>query len=77
MQIKVFGLGCKKGHETEKVVKEVVSETGSDAVVDHVTDIAEIARQGIFTTPAVVVHGTVKSVGKAPSKAEVKTWLGK
>lgn len=77
MQIKVLGPGCKKCHETEKVVKEAVSEAGSDAVVEYITDIAEIARQGIFSTPAVVVDGTVKSVGKVPSKAEVKTWLGK
>ena len=50
MQIKVLGPGCKECHETEKVVKEAVSEAGSDAVVEYITDIAEIARQGIFST---------------------------
>jgi small redox-active disulfide protein 2 len=77
MLIKVMGPGCKKCHEAEKVVREAVAEAGSDATVEYVTDIAEIARQGIFSTPAVVVDGTVKSVGKVPSRAEVKTWLGK
>ncbi len=33
MNIKVLGPGCKKCHETEKLVKEVIAETGSDAVV--------------------------------------------
>jgi small redox-active disulfide protein 2 len=67
MQIKVLGPGCRKCHEAEKIVKEAVAEAGSDAIVEYITDIAEIAKQGVFTTPAVVVDGTVRSVGKVPS----------
>ncbi|MGO9021608.1 MAG: thioredoxin family protein [Syntrophobacteraceae bacterium] len=77
MNIKVLGPGCKKCHETEKVVKEVIAETGSDAVLEYVTDIAEIAKLGIFSTPAVVVDGQVKLTGKVPKRPEVKSWLGK
>lgn len=77
MHIKVLGPGCKKCHETEKVVKEAVAEFGSEATVEYVTDIAEIAKHGIFATPGVVVDGVVKSTGKVPSKVEVKGWLGK
>ncbi len=77
MHIKVMGPGCKKCHEAERVVKEAVAEADSDATVEYVTDIAEIAKHGIFSTPAVVVDGTVKSVGKVPSKADVKGWIGK
>lgn len=77
MHIKVLGPGCRKCHETEKVVREAVSEAGLDATVEYITDIAEIAKSGIFSTPAVVVDGNVKSVGKVPSKAEVKGWIGK
>jgi small redox-active disulfide protein 2 len=77
MQIKVLGPGCRKCHEAEKIVKEAVAEAGSDAIVEYITDIAEIAKQGVFTTPAVVVDGTVRSVGKVPSKAEVKAWIKK
>lgn len=77
MNIKVLGPGCKKCHETEKLVKEVIAETGSDAVMEYVTDIVEIAKHGVFTTPAVVINGQVKSVGKVPSKSDIKAWLGK
>ncbi|MGA2402014.1 MAG: thioredoxin family protein [Syntrophobacteraceae bacterium] len=76
MKIQVLGPGCRKCHETEKLVKEVISETGSDAVLEYVTDIEEIAKHGVFSTPAVIVDGRVKSAGKVPAKAEVKTWLG-
>ena len=77
MQIKVLGPGCKKCHETDKVVREVVTEEGSDATVEYITDIAEIAKHGIFSTPAVIVDGNTRCVGKVPSKAEVKRWIKK
>jgi small redox-active disulfide protein 2 len=77
MDIKVLGPGCKRCHETEKVVREAVAEAGIAASVEYITDIAEIAKHGIFSTPGVVVDGEVKSTGKIPSKAEVTSWLGK
>ena len=75
MKIKVLGPGCKKCHETEKIVKEAVAEAGVTAEVEYVTDLAEIARHGIFSTPAVVIDGVVKATGKIPAKAEVLRWL--
>jgi small redox-active disulfide protein 2 len=75
MKIKVLGPGCKKCHETEKVVKEAVAEAGIAAEVEYVTDLVEIARHGIFSTPAVVIDGVVKATGKIPSKGEVLRWL--
>lgn len=77
MEIKVLGPGCKKCHETERLIEEVIVETGSDAVMEYVTDIAEIAKYGVFSTPAVVIDGQVKSVGKVPSKSLIKEWFGK
>ena len=77
MEIKVLGPGCPKCQQTEKVVKEAVSESGVTADVEKVTDILKIAGYGVAVTPAVVVDGEVKSVGKIPSKDDVKSWLGK
>ncbi len=75
MEIKVLGPGCPKCEATEKNVKEALAESGLDAQVDKVTDVMEIARYGVFGTPAVVVDGQVKSVGKIPDKDEIKTWI--
>jgi len=75
MEIKVLGPGCAKCEQTEKNVKEAVSETGVDAQITKVTDVMEIAKYGVFGTPAVVVDGEVKSVGKIPKKEEVLSWL--
>jgi small redox-active disulfide protein 2 len=76
MDIKVLGPGCPKCQQTEKIVKEAVAEAGVDASVGHVTDAMEIAGYGVFGTPAVVIDGQVKSVGKIPKKEDVKSWLG-
>ena len=77
MQIKVLGPGCAKCRTTEKNVREAVAETGVEATVDKVTDLMEIAAYGVFGTPAVVVDGEVKCVGKIPDKEEIKTWIDK
>ena len=75
MEIKVMGPGCAKCEEAEKIVKSVIAETGSDAVVEKVSDFKEIASHGVFSTPAVVIDGQIKCVGKVPSKKEVEGWL--
>jgi small redox-active disulfide protein 2 len=75
MEIKVLGPGCKKCEATEKNVKEAVAETGVSAQIEKITDTLEIAKHGVFGTPAVVVDGQVKSVGKIPTRDEIKDWL--
>lgn len=75
MEIKVLGPGCARCQQTEKVVRETVAAAGVDAHVEKVTNVMEIAEYGVFGTPAVVVDGEVKSVGKIPTRAEVETWI--
>jgi small redox-active disulfide protein 2 len=75
MDIKVLGPGCPKCQQTEKIVKEAVAEAGLTAEVEKVTDLMKIAGYGVFGTPAVVVDGEVKSVGKIPKKEDVLQWL--
>ena len=77
MEIKVLGPGCPKCQKTEQTVKDAVAEAGADATVEKVADVMEIAKYGVFGTPAVVVDGEVKSVGKIPPVEEVKKWLQK
>ncbi|MES0363167.1 MAG: thioredoxin family protein [Desulfobacteria bacterium] len=77
MEIKVLGPGCGRCELTAKNVKEAVAEAGVDANIEKVTDIMEISKYGVFGTPAVVIDGEVKSVGKIPEKKEIKGWLQK
>lgn len=77
MEIKVLGPGCPRCEQTIKIVKEALAETEVEADVEKISDLMEIASYGVFGTPAVVIDGEVKSVGKIPKKEEVKAWLGK
>jgi small redox-active disulfide protein 2 len=77
MNIKVLGPGCPKCQQTEKIVKEALAEAGVGASVEKITDTMEIAGYGVMGTPAVVIDGKVKSVGKIPSKNDVKSWVQK
>lgn len=77
MEIKILGPGCAKCHQVEKIVKDAVAEAGAGAEIEHVTDFKKIAAYGVFGTPAVVIDGEVKSVGKIPKKEDVRTWIGK
>jgi small redox-active disulfide protein 2 len=75
MEIKVLGPGCAKCSKTEKLIREVIVETGVDARVEKVTDMMEIAAYGVFATPAVIIDKTVKCSGKVPKKKDVLAWL--
>jgi len=43
--------------------------------VEKVTNVMQIAGYGVMGTPAVVVDGDVKSVGKVPTKQDVLSWI--
>lgn len=75
MEIKVCGPGCASCAKAEKVVHEAVAEAGVRATVSKITDFAEMARLGVLSTPAIIVDGAIKCVGKVPSQREVLAWL--
>ena len=77
MKITVYGPGCKKCHEAEDLVKKVVAESGSDAVVEKVSDLQAMMKMGIISTPGVAVDGVLKVAGRVPKADEIKAWLAK
>ena len=75
MEIKVCGPGCASCEQAQKIVEAAVAAKGVEATVTKVSDFQEIAKLGIFSTPAVVVDGEVKCVGRAPKQDEVEEWI--
>jgi small redox-active disulfide protein 2 len=75
VKIEVLGPGCPRCHHTLEAVRQAVAELGLAADVAYVTDLKEIMKAGVFSTPAVVVDGDVKMVGKVPTVPEVKKML--
>jgi len=75
IQIKVLGPGCVQCDRLEQDLMQVMAETGIVADIEHVRDIKEIGRYGVMGTPALLINGQVKSVGKVPLKSKMIEWL--
>jgi small redox-active disulfide protein 2 len=75
MNIKICGPGCKKCEQAAEAVREAVAEAGLEAEIEKISDFAEMAKLGVLSTPAVIIDGQMKCVGKAPSKKEILSWI--
>ena len=75
MKIEVLGTGCMKCTKLYEAAKEAVAQTGVQAEVAHVTDLAELMKRGVMVTPALVVDGRVKSAGKVLKPEEIAKLL--
>ena len=75
MRIEVLGTGCPKCKATVVNAQKAVAELGIQVEVVKVEDLMEIASRGVMMTPALVIDGQVKVVGKVPTVAEIKKWL--
>ncbi len=64
MEIKVLGPGCANCHKMEELAKQAVKELGIQANIEKITDIGQIAMNGILTTPGLMVNGKIKHTGK-------------
>lgn len=75
-EVKVLGPGCPKCQELMKQTELAIEELGLECSVEKITDIMEITTYGVMMTPALVVDGQIKVVGKVPSLDDIKGMLG-
>jgi small redox-active disulfide protein 2 len=75
MRIQVLGSGCAKCKELAKRTETAVQHLGRADAVEKVTDLTEIMKFGIMTTPALAIDGAVKVAGRVPTEAEILTIL--
>jgi small redox-active disulfide protein 2 len=75
MNIKICGPGCKKCEQADETVRKALAEAGVEAEIEKVSDFKEMAKLGVLSTPAVIVDGQVKCVGKGPSQKEILSWI--
>ena len=74
-KIQILGTGCPKCKKLAENAEAAVKELGLEFEMEKVTDINEIMKFGVMMTPALVVDGQVKVVGKVPSPDEIKQML--
>lgn len=72
MKIEVLGTGCRRCDELERLTRDAVARLGLDATVEHVDDVGRIMAYGVMSTPALVVDGRVRVVGRVPKPDEIE-----
>lgn len=74
-KIQVLGTGCPKCKTLTANAEAAVKALGVEATVEKVEKIADIMKFGVMMTPALVVDGQVKSVGKVLSASDIEKLL--
>lgn len=75
MIIKILGSGCTNCTKLEENARIAASELGLDAKIEKVKDMKEILSFGVMRTPALVVDGKVRLMGRVASVDEIKNLL--
>jgi small redox-active disulfide protein 2 len=75
LTIKVLGSGCANCHKVEELAKQAVAQLAIDARVEMVTDVKEIMRFGVMSTPGIVIDEQVVSAGRVPSLPQITTLI--
>jgi len=73
--IKVYGSGCAKCKKLEAMCGEIIQENNLNAVIEKVTDIQEIMKTGILSTPGLEINGKMILSGKLPTKSTLVHWI--
>jgi small redox-active disulfide protein 2 len=74
-KIQVLGTGCAKCEKLFENAREAVEEYGAECEVEKVSDIDKIVDFGVMMTPALVIDGEIKAVGKVLPPEEILTML--
>jgi small redox-active disulfide protein 2 len=75
MKIQILGTGCPKCTKLAENATKAAQELQLDFELEKISDINQITSFGVMMTPALVVDGQVKLLGKASSPEEIKKIL--
>ncbi len=75
MKIQILGTGCSKCKTLVDLTNRALQETGVEAAVEKVEDIARILEFEILATPGLAIDGQVKAAGRIPQLDEVKRFI--
>jgi small redox-active disulfide protein 2 len=73
--IQILGTGCPKCTKLAENAEAAAKALGIDYQLEKITDINKIMAFGVMLTPALVVDGMVKVVGKVPAPEAIKAML--
>jgi len=75
LEVKVLGPGCAQCDRLEQELMAAMAELKLAGDIRHIRDVKEIGSYGVMGTPALIINGKVKSVGRVPPKSQLMEWL--
>ncbi len=75
MKVEILGTGCSKCKKLFAEAEKAVAASGVAAKIEKVEKIEDIMKYKVMLTPALVIDGEVKTVGKVPGAAEIAAML--
>ena len=75
MKIEILGTGCAKCRRLEENVRKAVKEAGVQAEIVKVEDLDAIIGRGVMMTPALLIDGQPRAVGRVPGLEEIKRMI--
>jgi small redox-active disulfide protein 2 len=74
-KIQILGTGCPKCKKLAENAEAAAKELELEFELEKITDINEMMKFGVMMTPALVIDGQVRTVGKVVSPDEIRKML--
>lgn len=74
--IEILGSGCPKCQQLYANAEAAAKALNLEYRIEKITDLREIVKRGVMTTPGLAVDGTVKSAGRLLTAEQIKPLLG-
>lgn len=75
MKIQVLGMGCPRCKVLFAEAAKAVKASGIQAELEKVETLEDILASGVMATPALVIDGDLKCVGRVPPAADILRWI--
>ncbi len=76
-KIQVLGSGCQSCKKLFELTKQAAKELGIATEVEYVTDIQEIIKLGVMSSPVLTINGKVVLAGSLPKVEKIKELIEK
>ncbi len=76
-KLQVLGAGCPTCKRLLEITKTAAKEMGLGGEVGYITDMHEILKLGLMSSPVLTVNGKVALVGYVPNVEEIKKAISK
>jgi small redox-active disulfide protein 2 len=75
LTIKILGSGCENCKKLAYLAERAVAHLSLEAQIIKVTELPEIMKYNIMSTPGLVINEKLVSAGRIPSEAEITSFI--